>query len=94
MSTISKEMRKLVETLNEYDAEAPSGLKREQGPLSHISPKAGTSHVVKKEHERVADNAINSINAVLSYINKTEELDPRVRSQLLLKAEELVQRLT
>lgn len=82
-----------METLNEYEIEAPAGPKRAQGSLSHISPKAGTSHVVKKQHERVADDAVNSINAVLSYIDNTEELDPRVRSQILLKAEELVQRL-
>lgn len=94
MSTISKEMRKLVETLNEYEIEAPVGPRSKPDPLGYISPKVGTSHVVKKEHERVADDAVNSINAVLSYINKTEELDPRVRSQILLKAEELVQRLT
>lgn len=93
MSTISKEMRELMETLNEYEIDAPAGSKRAQGPLSHISSKAGTSHVVKKQHERVADDAVNSINAVLSYIDNTEELDPRVRSQILLKAEELVQKL-
>ena len=30
----------------------------------------------------------------VSYIDKTEELDPIVRSQILLKAEELVQKLS
>ena len=93
MSIISKEMRRLVETLGEYEVDSPTGPKRKEDPLSYISPKAGTSHVVKKEHERVADETINHINAVLSYIDKTEELDPRVRSQILLKAEELVQKL-
>jgi len=93
MTNISKEMRKLIETLDEYDVEAPAGPKRTQGPLSHISSKPGTSHVVKKTHERVADDALNSLNAVLSYIDNTEELDPRVRSQILLKAEEIVQKL-
>ncbi|KKN03497.1 hypothetical protein LCGC14_1107090 [marine sediment metagenome] len=93
MTNISKEMRKLMETLGEYEVDSPVGPKRKEDPLSHVSPKRGTSHVVKKEHERVADETINHINAVLSYIDKTEELDPRVRSQILLKAEELVQKL-
>ncbi len=82
-----------METLVEYDIEAPSAPKRDPGPLGHVSDRHGKSHVVKKSHERDADSAVNYINAVLSYIDKTEELDPRVRSQILLKAEELVQKL-
>ena len=93
MSTISKEMRKLVETLNEYEIEVPVEPRLDPASLSHISPKSGTSHVVKKAHERAADDAINNLNAVLSFIDKAEELDPRIRSQILLKAEELVQTL-
>jgi len=93
MSNISKEMRKLMETLEEYIIEPKPESKPEPNPLSHISDKPGTSHVVKKEYEREADNAMNNINAVLSYIDKTEELNPRVRSQILLKAEEIVQKL-
>lgn len=92
MSNISQEMRKLIETLYEYEFEVPSEPKRKD-PLSHIGVKRGTSHIVKKEHERVADDAINYINSVLSYLDKIEELDPKVRSQLLLKAEEIVQKL-
>ena len=93
MLNISKEMRKLMETLDEYDIEAPSTPKRDPDPLSHVSDRSGKSHVVKKSHERDADSVINYINAVLSYIDKAEKLDPRVRSQILLKAEELVQKL-
>jgi len=93
MSNISEEMRKLVETLNEYDVEAPSVPRGDPDPLSHVYDRPGKSHVVKKSHERDADSAINYINSVLSYIDKTEKLDPRVRSQILLKAEELVQKL-
>ncbi len=93
MSNVSKEMRKLIETLGEYEVDSPTGPKRREDPLDYISPKRGISHVVKKQHERVADDAVNYINAVLSYIDTTEELDPRVRSQILLKAEELVQKL-
>lgn len=94
MSIISQEMRKLVETLNEYELEVPSDPRRKEDPLSHVGAKLGTTHVVKREHERVAEDVINRINAVLSYIDKTEELDPIVRSQILLKAEELVQKLS
>lgn len=93
MSNISKEMRKLMETLNEYDVEAPSAPRRDPDSLSHVSDRSGKSHVVKKSHERDADSAINYINSVLSYIDKTEKLNPRVRSYILLKAEELVQKL-
>jgi len=93
MSNVSKEMRKLIETIGEYEVDSPTGPKRKEDPLGHISPKSGTSHIVKKEHERIADETINHINAVLSYIDATEELDPIVRSQILLKAEELVQKL-
>lgn len=93
MSNVSKEMRKLIETLGDYEVDPPAGPKRKEDPLGYISPKSGTSHIVKKQHERVADDAVNYINAVLSYIDKTEKLDPGVRSQILLKAEELVQKL-
>ena len=93
MSNISQEMRKLIEALNEYERDAPLDPKRKQDPLGHIGTKPGTSHVVKKEHERVADDVVNCINSVLFYIDKMEELDPKVRSQLLLKAEEIVQKL-
>lgn len=93
MSNVSKEMRKLIETLGEYEVDSPVGPKRREDPLGYISPKSGTSHIVKKEHERVADDAVNYINSVLFYIDKMKELDPKVRSQLLLKAEEIVQKL-
>ena len=86
-------MRKLIETIGEYEVDSPTGPKRKEDPLGHISPKSGISHIVKKEHERAADDAVNHINEVLSYIDKIEELDPGVRSQILLKAEELIQRL-
>ncbi len=93
MSNISKEMRKLMETLTEYDIEHPNEIKRKPAPLDYIPDRSGTSHVVKKPHERAAADAVNYINKVLSYIDKIEELDPKVRSQILLKAEELVQKL-
>lgn len=93
MSNISKEMRKLMETLHEYDAEVPTTPRSPKNSLDYIPDRPGTSHIVKKPHERAAADAVNHINKVLSYLDKIEELDPTVKSQILLKAEELVQKL-
>lgn len=87
----SQEMRKLIEILNEHTI---SELDSKLDPLGHVPNKPGLSHIIKKTSEVDANAAINDIDSVISYIDETEKLDPTVRSQILLKAEELVQKLT
>ena len=67
--------------------------RRHKDPGEHIKG-SKKSHVVKKTKERYGDEAVDNIDKVVSYVDNIEDMDQVTRSRLILKAEEIVQKLS